>query len=172
MAVHRPHSGCDHGGDQVSLPRSLEKSGSGTAPPVAVTRRCIAVITAVNTGHSGDTLSQVASRPRLGGHCPRGGGATRQGAVPHLSTIPLASSADHRHRAWRCPRASIPSLATPPFLHLFHHLRKCANTPSVSPSRASVLAFSQSISMVNHFSPIVHEAYNAYACFPTPSGPR
>jgi hypothetical protein len=45
-AVHRPHNGGDHGGDQVSLPYSLEKNGGDQA---------------VNTGHSGDTLTSVVS---------------------------------------------------------------------------------------------------------------
>jgi hypothetical protein len=99
--------------------------------------------------------------------------------VPHPTTSSSASPAGHHHRgggapdrAWRCPRGSTPSPAMPPFLHLFHHLYKCASTPSVSPSCASVLAFLQSF--FKGYSLLTKSALglNAYACIPTPSGTR
>jgi hypothetical protein len=115
-------------------------------------RWCTVMPVAVHTTTSGASLSTSSPRPCSGGHHPRGGGSTRQGvAVPHQNTSLLAFLVGHCHRgggapdrAWRCPRGSNPSPATPPFLHLFHHLCKYANTPSVSPSCVSVLAFSQS----------------------------
>jgi hypothetical protein len=151
MVVHCARHGGDSGSYQSHFPYSLDKSGGCIAPPVAVTRRCTTLTTAVNTGHSGDTLTTVASRPRLGGHRPRGGGATGQGGGVLAKYLPLGLSSRSLPQGWqctrqarRCPHGSTPSPATPPFLHIFHHLCKCANTPSVSPSRASVLAFSQS----------------------------
>ena len=63
--------------------------------------------------------------------------------MPPLEHLPLGLLYRSPPQGWRCPRGSNTSPATPPFLHLFYHLCKCANTPSVSPSHASVLAFSQ-----------------------------
>jgi hypothetical protein len=59
------------------------------------------------------------------------------------ATLGLPAGHGAPDKGWRCPRGSIPSRVSSPFLHLSHHLCKCASTPSVSPSRASVLAFSQ-----------------------------
>ena len=55
MAVHRPQGGGARGGDQASFPRSLDNSGGGTAPLMAVARWCTALTSAVYTGHAGAT---------------------------------------------------------------------------------------------------------------------
>ena len=142
--MHHPYGGGAHGGDLPVLPRSLDFYGGATRHPW----RCTALRTAVHTGRSGGRLTlpllyQVQVGTALGVAVP-----PDKVAVTHQCTPLLASSIGHHHRggsapdrAWRCPRGSTPSMTTPPFLHLFHHLCKCANTPSVSPSRASVLAF-------------------------------
>jgi hypothetical protein len=101
--VHRPRGGGARSGDQVSFPSSRLKSGGGTAPRVAV-----------YTEHTGATLLSPASLPRLGGHCPRGGGATGQGgdAPPKHLPLGLAQSvtaigvAVHRTEGCGSPRAA------------------------------------------------------------------
>jgi len=61
--VHRP----PHGGDHPGLPHSLDKSGGGTAPPVAVTRRCTALAVAVYIRHAGATsFSAALGRGQVG----------------------------------------------------------------------------------------------------------
>jgi hypothetical protein len=148
MAVHCLRHGSDSGGDQPHFPCSLDKSSGGTTPPMVVTRRCTVLTVVVYTGHAGATPNSAAPRLSPGGHRPRGGGATGHGdgAPPeHLQLGLLNRSPPQGGGApspW-CPHGSTLSPTTPPFLHLFHHLCKCANTPSVSPSRASVLAFLQ-----------------------------
>jgi hypothetical protein len=70
--MHRPQGG----GDQPYSPRSRVKSGSGTAPPVAVTRWCTTLTTAVYTGRTGARAHSAAAQPGSGGHCLGASGAT------------------------------------------------------------------------------------------------
>ena len=140
-AVHR----C-HGGDQPCSHALYQKEA--VAPDR--TWRCTTLTMAVCTATSSDHPGSWYARPCLGGHRPRGGGATKQVvAVPSGQHTALGLLAGHRHRGggapdkgWWCPHGSPPSRVSPPFLHLSHHLYKCANTPSVSLSCASVFAFS------------------------------
>ena len=147
-AVHHPR----HGSAQAVTPSATlplcQKAAVHRIAPGGAT----ALHTMVYTVTSSDHPDSCCARPSPGGHRPRGGGATRHiVAVPLGQLAALDLPADHRHRGggapdkgWRCPRGSTPSRVLPPFLHLSHHLCKCANTPSVSQSRASVLVFSQS----------------------------
>jgi hypothetical protein len=144
MVVHCPQGGGARGGDQQPFLCSLDFYGGDQA---------------VHRPISGGVHHPFRCQPQLQLFF-----ATSRWALPYQwwchqtqwrcplgQLAALGLPADHRHRGggapdkgWRCPRGNTPSPTTSPFLHLFHHLCKCANTPSVLPSRASVLAFSQS----------------------------
>jgi hypothetical protein len=93
MAAHRPQGSGAYGGDQPCIPQSLDKNGGGTAPPAEVTRRCTALTTVVYTRRTGASAHSAIPRPSLGGHRPRGGGATGQsgGATPEHFPLGLLS---------------------------------------------------------------------------------
>ena len=106
---------------------------------------CTVLTEAVHIGHAGDSpfssfLSRVQVGTVLGVTVP-----SNTVAVPPRQHAVLGhpTGGGAPDMGWHCPRGSTPSQVSPPSLHLFHYLCKCANTPSVSPSHASVLAFSQ-----------------------------
>jgi hypothetical protein len=113
------------------------------------TRRCTALTMAVYTVTSGDHLDFCCAWSSLGGHRPRGGGATEQTvAVPSGQHAALGLLAGHHHRGgsaldrwWQCHLGSTPSLVLPPLLYQLLHLCKCANTTKCPPTCAHVLAF-------------------------------
>jgi hypothetical protein len=143
-AVHLPRHGGARGGDPLTFSCSLLKMA--VAPDS--TRRCTALTMAVYTVTSGDHPDFCYARPSLGGHRPRGGGATEQPvAVPSGQHATLSLPAGHRHRGgdaldkrWRFHPSSTLSPVLPPLLYQLLHLCKCANT-KCPPTCAHVLAF-------------------------------
>jgi hypothetical protein len=149
--VHRSRGGGARDSSHGQFPCSPNKNGNGTTLPAMVTRWCTILAEAVNTERADATPLSASSQLGQDGHRPRCGNTIGQGGGANPAPPSRSGSAGHYHRgggaldrACRCPQGSTLSLVLPPFLYLFHHLCKCANTPCVSPSRASVLAFSQS----------------------------
>jgi len=129
-AVHRR----THGGAPLCFRCSRVKGDGGTALPMVVTRQWTAVHLVVYIGHISERPPTRCSQPPLGGHHPRGGGATNQGGDANPTPPSHPSLASHHPRGGSAPRGSTSSTSSPPLLHLqivptpqvfHHHMQVC-----------------------------------------------
>ena len=102
MAVHCPRSGGAHGGDHLQITQSLDNYGGGTALRTAMTRQCTALTAAVHIGRTGATSFSAAPRLGLGGHRPRGGGATGHAGGAPLEHHTLGLLYRSPLQGWQC----------------------------------------------------------------------